>query len=141
MPIADHIIVIDDKGNIAEQGTWDALRQEAGYINKVVLKEKDDSEHKPRDRAEAKDRIKVVAEPPDAAAQDAARKTGDISLYCKFVPSQDSVLPSINTGLTVHSLLLWYYWTGPSFPSRGKLDHLCHFGSAEPLLAALDGGE
>lgn len=88
MPLSDYIIVLDDKGNIAEQGTWTALREEVGYINKVVLKDKDEGEAQPRDRVEARDKIQAAPEKIGDAAQDAARKTGDISLYCGSPYSQ-----------------------------------------------------
>lgn len=81
LPLADHIIILDENGKIAEQGTWDDLRAEAGYISKVVLKEKDDGEHKPRDRAEAKDKVQVPPKAPNTDLQDVTRKTGDLSLY------------------------------------------------------------
>ena len=82
LPLADHIIILTEDGKIAEQGTWDDLRSEAGYISKVVLKEKSDDPDKPRDRAEAHDKIQTSGpKGPSEEMQDITRKTGDITLY------------------------------------------------------------
>jgi ABC-type multidrug transport system ATPase subunit len=83
-PLADHIIILDKGGKIVEQGTWENLRAEAGYISKVVVREKEDGEDKPRDRIAARDKIHISAEEPDSNIQDITRQTGDITLYSTF---------------------------------------------------------
>ena len=82
LPLADHIIVLGEDGKIAEQGTWQDLRADAGYISRVVLKGSQDDSERPRDRAEAKDKIqKSAPKKSDENIQDMTRKTGDITLY------------------------------------------------------------
>lgn len=82
LPLADHIIILDDKGNIAEQGTWEDLRAKAGYISKIaVVNEKEENEDKERHRAGGRDTIQSSPEQPDSNMQDITRKTGDVTLY------------------------------------------------------------
>lgn len=88
MPLADHIIILDEEGKIAEQGIWEDLRAEAGYISKVVLKEKEEGEDKARYRAEARATIQTPPEQPASNMQDITRKAGDVTLY--------STLPSMS---------------------------------------------
>lgn len=83
LPLADHIIILDDKGEIAEQGTWEELRAQEGYIRKVVLRERDAFDDRPKDRTEARDDIVTAEEKPDDNMQDMTRKTGDTTLYGK----------------------------------------------------------
>jgi ATP-binding cassette, subfamily C (CFTR/MRP), member 1 len=83
LPLADHIIILDENGKIAEQGTWVDLRAEAGYISKVILKENEEGEGKIRGRAQARDQIQITPEEPDSAMQDITRKTGDVTLYSR----------------------------------------------------------
>jgi ABC-type multidrug transport system ATPase subunit len=94
LPLADHIIILDDKGEIAEQGTWEELRAEAGYISKVVLKEMEAGENKARDRTEARDKLQVRPEQPDSNMQDITRKTGDVALY-STLPSYPRRIPRV----------------------------------------------
>lgn len=89
LPLADHIIVLDGKGNIAEQGTWQDLRAEAGYISKIVMSKKEEGEGNARDRGEARDKIQSTSEEPNSNAQDIARKTGDTTLYSTLPPCAD----------------------------------------------------
>lgn len=83
-PLADHIIILGEEGKIAEQGTWDGLRTEAGYISKVILKEKGEGEDNARYRAKARATIQIPQEQPDTNMQDITRKPGDLSLYGKL---------------------------------------------------------
>ena len=103
LPLADHIIVLGEDGKIAEQGTWKDLRADAGYISRVVLKGSHDDSDRPRNRAEARDKIqKPAPKKNDENLQDATRKTGDITLYgMKRRPSysrRDLTLMMLSTG-------------------------------------------
>lgn len=81
LPLADHIIILGEKGNIAEQGSWDGLRSEAGYISQIVLKEHHEHPERARDVTIAKEKASTMANKPDQNIQDLTRKTGDIKLY------------------------------------------------------------
>lgn len=82
MPLADHIIILGEDGKIAEQGSWEDLRAEAGYISQIVMKDKHhDSEHS-HDRAETREKIQLpTAKKSNQDIDDLTRKTGDITLY------------------------------------------------------------
>ncbi len=85
LPLADHIIILDEEGSIAEQGTWDDLRAGTGHTSKVAAEKKDEKdESRPRDRAEAGDKVQKAPDPPDTSSQDITRKTGDVTLYSKL---------------------------------------------------------
>ncbi|KAK4449692.1 hypothetical protein QBC34DRAFT_350884 [Podospora aff. communis PSN243] len=86
LPLADHIIILDENGAIAEQGSWDDLRADAGYISKIVLKDKEGDGSKPRDRAEPENEGQDSAKPSEEAGkmQELTRKTGDITLYTYY---------------------------------------------------------
>jgi ATP-binding cassette, subfamily C (CFTR/MRP), member 1 len=88
LPLADHIIILDEEGKLAEQGTWADLRAEAGYISKVLLKQKENEggEDKARRRAEVRDKTQTPQQPPNSNMQDIARKTGDATLYSMLQP-------------------------------------------------------
>lgn len=86
LPLANYLIVLDEKGRIAEQGTWEDLRAETGYISKVVLKEKEKGEDRAGDRAKARDKIQITLEQPDSNMQDITRKTGDVTIYSMLYP-------------------------------------------------------
>lgn len=142
LPLADHIIILDEKGNIAEQGTWEDLRNEAGYISKVVLKEKGDGENKPRDRAEAKDTIQMVPEELDSSIQDITRKTGDFTLYSTSLPYTRGRWAGdrIQKYLTIGRLLLQRHRVCSPHPPRGLSNALRHLNGFDSVLASLDGG-
>ncbi|KAH7323550.1 P-loop containing nucleoside triphosphate hydrolase protein [Rhexocercosporidium sp. MPI-PUGE-AT-0058] len=82
LPLADQIIVLDEDGTIAEQGSWEDLRKDAGYISRVILKEKQDSLTKSGEDTKKNNNIHDSGAPkPDLDVQDTTRRTGDISLY------------------------------------------------------------
>ncbi len=119
MPLADHIIILNGNGTIEEQGTWDDLRTQAGYISKVVLKE--NAERKPRDRVEAKDQVQ--ASPKESEMQHMARKTGDATLYNYYFQTIGSArLLLLSGSLTLYAVLLGAipYWLRWMAESRGE---------------------
>lgn len=40
LSLADQIIILDERGSIAEQGSWEEIRFKSGYISQLVLDEK-----------------------------------------------------------------------------------------------------
>jgi ATP-binding cassette, subfamily C (CFTR/MRP), member 1 len=81
LPLADHIIILGEDGKIAEQGSWEDLRAEAGYISQVILKEKHDELDRHRDDAPGEKILSAAAKKSNENFQDLTRKTGDITLY------------------------------------------------------------
>lgn len=124
--MADHIIILDENGKIAEQGTWQDLRSDVGYISKVVLKEKEGREGKPRDRAESQDKPQMPTKSPGDAddLQERTRKTGDMTLYTYYFgaigPARLSVLIcSVSSYATFLGLIpYWLRWLAESNGER-----------------------
>jgi len=94
LPLADHIIVLDENGSVAEQGSWEDLRARAGYISTVVLKEPPSGERSKKlqngtdaadqdENEDAKDE-ESPSSPETERMLDMARKTGDITLYSYY---------------------------------------------------------
>lgn len=83
--MADYIIIIGQDGKIAEQGTWDVLRADAGYISQVVLGEKHNDSSNSRDDSRTREGFQTpTAKPPKEELEDLSRKTGDFTLYSMY---------------------------------------------------------
>jgi len=85
--MADQIVVLDRNGKIAQQGTFDVLREEEGYLKSLILsppeaKHTEITVTKPVPRALAK----IKSAGPDQAS-DLTRRTGDISVYLYYYKS------------------------------------------------------
>lgn len=93
-PLADHIIILDGDGKIAEQGTWGDLRARAGYISKVVLKEQGESEEEARNDTEERATIQIPPKQLESSTRHTNRKTGDFSLY-GMLPSYPSTITGV----------------------------------------------
>lgn len=91
LPLADHIIILDEKGGIAEQGAWEDLRAGGGGVSKTeVPKERVDCENEARGRDLDNNRIRSPPEQSDSKMQDIARKTGDFTLYSTLLMFEKS---------------------------------------------------
>ncbi|PQK09527.1 hypothetical protein BB8028_0001g15970 [Beauveria bassiana] len=81
LPLADHIIILDGKGGVAEQGTWNVLRTGTGYTSKVVLRHVTEEAQVPtRDRTETRDKVHQGLQKSDYVHR-TTRTTGDFTLY------------------------------------------------------------
>ncbi|KAH8653767.1 ABC transporter [Xylariales sp. PMI_506] len=85
LPQADYILVLGENNNIVEQGTWDELRSEAGYISQIVLREVHHESQKRDDRADTSLLTQTPPENVDNSMGDLTRKTGDIMLYSYYL--------------------------------------------------------
>ena len=83
MPLADHIVILDAKGHIAEQGTWESLQACASPTSRAVMGWYGEGENRSLDRSEARDKTQGSNNPSDSNLQDITRKTGDVTLYSK----------------------------------------------------------
>ena len=129
--MADHIIILNDKGEIGEQGTWEELRAQEGYIRKVVLREREDADDRPKDRAEERDQVVAVEEKPDNNMQDMTRKTGDTTLYGE----QICVAAARKLELTTCRLLFQSHWTLQALPSCCSTHRKRRVTRSHPVLA------
>jgi ABC-type multidrug transport system ATPase subunit len=132
LSLADHIIILDQEGKIAEQGTWEDLRAEAGYISKIMLKKKKEGEDKTRHRSEGRNKTQIPPEQPNSSMQDIARKTGDVTLYSTLPPWLKRI---IGLQLTRDRLLLQRHRTYSPPAPLGLTHNLRHLTGCDPILA------
>lgn len=92
LPYADHIICLDAKGKISEQGKFDELNATGGYVSTFTLPppdwdyrpEEEDLFNKPQSYAY------VPSNPnqrEDLLEAEASRRTGDTSIYLYYIGS------------------------------------------------------
>lgn len=90
LPYSDHIIALDAKGKICEQGAFDILNSAAGYVSSFTLPAPDWT-YKP-DPDSAEKRVAVKEETNglrsnEALEAEANRRTGDVKIYLYYVGS------------------------------------------------------
>ena len=114
LPISDKVIVLDSNGCISEQGPFEALREQEGFVSKILQ----DNNFERRNRVEDADASKKG---PSAAAKksvqgpsaekyaDLTRRTGDTSVYKYYFASIGWRLALIVIGGTVVSTVLFKF--------------------------------
>ena len=89
LPYSDHIIVIDEKGHISEQGSFDKLASTGGYVSSFHLG-LPDWKFTPDERSyhvpSVDDKEKVIQTDDDLEAE-ANRATGDFTIYKYYFDS------------------------------------------------------
>ncbi len=88
---ADHVIVMGDN-SILQQGTFDQLNMQAGYVQDLLLseqRERERSQHVDNDADISTKPVTVSAAEAAAVARanDLSRRTGDTSLYSYYLKS------------------------------------------------------
>jgi hypothetical protein len=88
--LADHFIILGERGQIAEQGSRKDLRAEAGDFSKAELgrdEKVDGTKHNNQagDREKARDENQAPPNQRQSSMQDVVLKTGDITLYGKHL--------------------------------------------------------
>lgn len=77
--LVDHIVVLGIDGSIAEQGTYDSLRSQTGYISNLLLKTIATNR---ADMTPSEGLMnKVLKGPSNEEVLDLTRKIGDFSVY------------------------------------------------------------
>jgi ATP-binding cassette, subfamily C (CFTR/MRP), member 1 len=71
-------VVLGSNGKIAEKGTYDSLRSQAGYISSILLKSVQQPTHSSESSAHF-----ASSKTPEDEIKDFNRKTGDVSVYRK----------------------------------------------------------
>ncbi|TQV93218.1 ABC multidrug transporter [Cordyceps javanica] len=120
LPLADHIIILDAKGGVAEQGAWNVLRAGTGYTSKIVLgHDNKEAEDLAPDRIKFGDGVLQELEKSDDIHQ-TTRATGDVTLY-KYYFSAIGIprLLLLLVSLTLYSIFVgiipyWLKWMGES---------------------------
>ncbi|PYI11439.1 putative multidrug resistance protein [Aspergillus sclerotiicarbonarius CBS 121057] len=82
-PLADYIVVLGNDRRVSEQGTWEQLRAQSGYISKLLLHEPDRAQQKHTDEDENSE-IKSSAPEKPERSMDLVRQKGDPSLYSYY---------------------------------------------------------
>lgn len=87
--LADHFIILGERGQIVEQGSSEDLRAKAGYPSMATLgsgETVDGTEHDDQagDREKARDENQAPKNQRQSNMQDVVLKTGDITIYGKL---------------------------------------------------------
>ncbi|RAL01356.1 putative multidrug resistance protein [Aspergillus ibericus CBS 121593] len=85
-PLADYILVLGEDRRVSEQGTWEQLRAQSGYISKLLLHEPDRSQQKIADENDNSEVKSSAPERPERS-MDLVRQKGDPSLYSYYFDS------------------------------------------------------
>ncbi|KAL9614735.1 MAG: hypothetical protein Q9167_000804 [Letrouitia subvulpina] len=96
LPFADHIVVLNEKGRIAEQGSFKELTASGGFVSNLDLPP---AERRSKPKETTLDQLVLTANksvpatrpPQETAAQaeelEANRRTGDLSIYAYYAKS------------------------------------------------------
>jgi ATP-binding cassette, subfamily C (CFTR/MRP), member 1 len=114
--LADHIAVLSKDGKIAQQGSFEKLREQEGYINNLVLGTEQTTTHtKPTTKAAPKKKPPIIGVTASDVS-DLTRKTGDVAVY-KYYFKSISVFGTIcflsSTALFVFTQFfpqIWLVW-------------------------------
>lgn len=86
--LADHIVVLGIDGKIAQQGNFDQLREQEGYISNLVLGvDQTRSEVKPAEKSGLKKKLPPIKTVTATDVSDLTRKTGDVAVYRYYFKS------------------------------------------------------
>jgi ABC-type multidrug transport system fused ATPase/permease subunit len=86
--LADHIVVLGADGKVAQQGNFDQLREQEGYISNLVLgADQTRSEAKPAEKSGLKKKKPPIKTVTATDVSDLTRKTGDIAVYRYYFKS------------------------------------------------------
>ncbi|MGI4815732.1 MAG: ABC transporter transmembrane domain-containing protein, partial [Janthinobacterium lividum] len=88
--LADHIVVLDDDSHIAEQGSYEDLNSQSGYISKLEVTEEAKAATESRDH-DGQEKVSSKAKGPKGPSEDdvmdLTRKTGDMAVYGYWLKS------------------------------------------------------
>ncbi|KAF4624351.1 hypothetical protein G7Y89_g13820 [Cudoniella acicularis] len=109
---ADQIVVLGTDGKIVQQGTFDILRSQEGYIGNLLLSSVQNAEHSSQPSA-PEITTKVSKSSSPSTSEDRSRKTDDMSVYgywFKSVSSMSLVAFIISTALYAGFRAFAQYW-------------------------------
>ncbi|KAI9148100.1 putative ABC multidrug transporter [Paramyrothecium foliicola] len=112
LPWADHVVALAQNGTVAEQGSFDDLMQNNGYVQSLDVKSSDSSSEEIEDRSPAqKSYLELTKKTTNATGAptttDAARQVGDRKVYKHYIRSSkyklcgQSQLKHIDIGFSV----------------------------------------
>ncbi|KAH6658276.1 putative ABC multidrug transporter [Truncatella angustata] len=132
LPAADHIIALDN-GQVAEQGTFDELMSNQGYIQRLGLK--DSSESDISSETTCSDKIvrermlpvlqKTTTDTPLAPSTNVSRQVGDKTVYKHYAKSMGLLLAALSLvfgalwGFFTNFPTIWLkYWTDDVYSNQ-----------------------
>lgn len=132
LSLADHIVVLSAKGTVEQEGSYNLLRNQAGYVRTLTIKTQNHQQVLPPGSTSAKE---VGAEPSEQVAQqDMSRQLGDFAIYRYYLRMAGSISTakmfcyaitcSASLSLSTYWLKLW---TNAS-SQPGKIDHYKYVG-------------
>ncbi|KAF8857368.1 putative multidrug resistance protein [Acephala macrosclerotiorum] len=87
LPLADTIVALGENGTVLEQGNFDQLRSQGGFVSNLIIRlgvlEKETSAAEQEEACGAK--VTLVPQPPDAS--DLTRRIGDVAVYKYYFKS------------------------------------------------------
>ncbi len=83
MSLADYIIVLDNRGQIAEQGTWEDLRPKFRHVGTSLSRENEGDDDEARDHSRAEEQIQISSEQTGLESPKTTHQAEDNTLYGK----------------------------------------------------------
>jgi ATP-binding cassette subfamily C (CFTR/MRP) protein 1 len=117
LPYADHVVVINEEGTIAEQGRFDVLAAAGGYVSSFNLPRPDwnyvpEEPAFPRATQDSISKEKQIIQTDEDLELEANRQTGDFSIYKYYLGSVGWIAVTI-FGVCISSFVFCI-----SFPSK-----------------------
>lgn len=120
LPYADHIVAIGSDGKVSEQGSFDELKANGGYMSTFTFTSVESRTFSRQEELQAvqdtdttKESVPLVAETePAALEEDSTRRTGDVSVYLYYIRAIGWI-PTI-----IFLVCITCYVFGISFPSK-----------------------
>lgn len=85
--LADHIVVLSREGKIAQQGSFDELRNQDGYLNSLLVSTSRDTDEATTTTKPAPRKKPVIKGVSQNDVTDLTRKTGDMAVYKHYFKS------------------------------------------------------
>jgi ATP-binding cassette, subfamily C (CFTR/MRP), member 1 len=86
--LADHIVVLNKQGRITQQGSFNELQVQEGYINSLLLGTQQGSNEAPLTaKAPSKKKRQAIKSVTENDITDLTRKTGDVAVYKYYFKS------------------------------------------------------
>ena len=137
LPLANNIVVLERDGTVLEQGTFDQLRLQGGFVSNLIIRPGvlGGQEVSPIEQGKAQGSKVKAVQPPDAS--DLTRSIGDVAVYKYYFRSIGWKLVTANLTSS------FIYMLGSQFPCtlsklkscfKTKLTAFQHFGLTFMLM-------
>lgn len=110
LPYTDHVIALDLAGKVAQEGSYDYLRKQPGYIRGLAMGSDPKGPGQSTNQADLE--IKKVKVAEQAAEQDLSRQLGDFSIYRYYFNAAGL---RVTVLLTVYGVAVSTFFNLPTF--------------------------